>query len=730
MKAYTLGRNVQLFRFGDPFETESLCYSKEELTFQEEMELLECDVLRNNKNTVLTYLLEKEDRVVGFGESMGGINKRGRVIESYATDDPNHTPDKKALYGAHNYLFVVGNKTLGMYLDFPGKIRYDIGFTHPDKMMITIDSPDFDLYIFRHKDSQEAVRSFRKLQGKGYAPPKWAFGNQQSRWSYASADEVKQIADNMRKKWLPCDAIYLDIDYMENYKDFTIDDSRFPNFKKFVDEMKGKGFRLIPIIDAGVKIESGYGVYEEGVAKQYYCMDDKNNPFVAAVWPGWVHFPDFQQPEVRQWFGKQYKALTDCGIEGFWNDMNEPAIFYTEESMKTFIEKAKECEGKNIDLEDFLDLKDRFDKLSANPEAYQQMYQMSESKKIEHHKIHNLYGFNMTRSAAEGLEGIDPNKRYLLFSRSSYTGMGRYAGLWTGDNCSWWEHILMMIKMLPALNMGGFLYIGADIGGFGADASGNLLIRWTQASLLTPLFRNHAAMGTRNQEPYAFDHWTTETMRKMLELRYALIPYIYSEYMKAIFHQDLYFKILSFEYKDEQSLGVEDQLLVGESVMMAPIYQENARGRYVWVPEEMLLWKTVTNHQDEFQVVRKGHHYMNLELDETALFIRKNKMIVLAEPAQNVGDMDFSRLTVLGFVDGEATYSYYDDDGETMKYKKEQDKEMKIRVCQHQKDFSIHVEAKGSVAVTRIHFMLVNLDGECTEIQYDVSSGGVDEGSK
>ncbi len=729
MKSYTLHRHVQLFRFGDPFETESLCYPGENLIPQEEVELPEFDIFKNNGITVLTYQLEKQDRVIGLGESVGGINKRGRVIEAYATDDPIHTPDKRALYGAHNYLFIAGNKNLGIYLDFPGKISYDIGFSHPDRMIITIDGGDFDLYVFRHDDLLEAVRSFRKLQGVGYAPPKWAFGNQQSRWSYDTADKVREVADNMRKKWLPCDAIYLDIDYMENYKDFTVDETKFPDFRQFVEEMKIRGFRLIPIIDAGVKIEPGYHVYDEGVEKKYFCINEKDQPFVAAVWPGWVHFPDFQQPEVRQWFGKQYQVLTDYGIEGFWNDMNEPSVFYTEESLGTFIQKAKECEGKNIDLEDFFVLKDLFEALSANPDAYQKMHQISETKKIQHHQIHNLYGFNMTRAAAEGIEKIDPNKRYLLFSRSSFTGMGRYAGLWTGDNYSWWEHILLMIKMLPALNMGGFLYIGADIGGFGGDASPDLLVRWTQASLLTPLFRNHSAIGTRNQEPYSFDHWTTEAIRKMLELRYALIPYIYSEYMKAALHHDLYFKPLSFEYIDEHSMEVEDQLLVGESVMMAPIYQENARGRYVWVPEEMLLWKTVMNHQDEFQVIKPGHHYMHLELDETALFIRKNKMIVLAEPAQNVDLMNFDRLTVLAFVDGEATYGYYDDDGETTNYKLEKNIKMMIRIRQHHNDYQIDVELKSSVTISKIHFMLTNPAGEFAEMDYDVSSGEIHKGS-
>ncbi|RQD70480.1 MAG: DUF5110 domain-containing protein [Tindallia sp. MSAO_Bac2] len=725
MKSYLLNPHAQLFRFGNPIETESLSYSRDRLELQIEASLPLFEVDCKTDETVLRYKMNKGDRVLGLGEAMGGADKRGRYIEAYATDDPVHTPDKSALYGAHNYLFISGHSHCGIYLDFPGRISYDIGFTHPDEMIIIIDGVDFDLYFFQNETLLETVQAFRNLQGVGYAPPKWAFGNQQSRWSYDTRNKILEVADNMRKKWLPCDAIYLDIDYMEGYKNFTIDSTRFPDFEDMVKEMRTKGFRLIPIIDAGVKIEPGYEVYEEGIEKEYFCTNIKGEPYKAAVWPGWVHFPDFQKPQVRKWFGEKYKNLVDFGIEGFWNDMNEPSIFYTCEGLKKFIEKAKECERKNLDLKDYFELETLFETLSGSKEDYESMYQMLEGHRTSHHKIHNLYGFNMTRAAAEGLQDIGSNKRFLLFSRSSFTGMGRYAGLWTGDNHSWWEHILLMIYMMPSLNMGGFLYIGSDIGGFGGDASAALLIRWSQASLLTPLFRNHSALGTRNQEPYAFDDKTTDTMRKVLELRYALIPYIYSEYMKAALKKDLYFKLLSFEYDDDHSKEVEDQLLVGDSAMMAPVYRENDRGRYIWVPEEMLLWKTVMNHQDEFQVIRPGHHYMHLELEETALFIRKNKMIVLSEPAQNVDLMNFSYLTVLAFVDHYAEYHYYDDDGISMEYKDNEQQGMIFRIHQHENAYKISVDQKGNMDVKIINFMITNMQGEFTEIVYQVSDGSL-----
>ncbi len=229
-------------------------------------------------------------------------------------------------------------------------------------------------------------------------------------------------------------------------KDFTVSDERFPQFETFVKSMKDKGFRLIPIIDAGVKIEQGYDVYEEGIKNDYFCSDVDGNPFVAAVWPGKCHFPDFLNPEVRKWFGLKYKILTDLGIEGFWNDMNEPAIFYSEKGLKEAIELAKESEHKNLDIYSFFELKDKFNNIMNNLDDHKSFYHQIDGKQVNHYDVHNLFGYNMTRAASEGFTEIDPNKRFLMFSRASYVGMHRYGGIWTGDNHSWWEHVLLNIK--------------------------------------------------------------------------------------------------------------------------------------------------------------------------------------------------------------------------------------------------------------------------------------------
>ena len=391
--------------------------------------------------------------------------------------------------------------------------------------------------------------------------------------------------------------------------------------------------------------------------------------------------------------------------------MNEPALFYTDRGLKEAIEAAKASENENLDIYSCFALKDKFSQMSNNLEDYKSFYHNIDGEIVNHYKVHNLYGYNMTRSAAEGLREIQPNKRFLLFSRASYIGMHKFSGIWTGDNHSWWEHILLNIKMMPSLNMCGFFYIGADTGGFSSDANAQLVTRWTQFSLFTPLFRNHSSMGTRFQEPFSFDYETRETIKKAIELRYALIPYIYSEYMKAIINKDMYFSPLSFVYDDEMSRRIENQLLVGDSLMVTPIYEENAVGRYVYLPEDMLLWRVKYYKDREYSVMKKGHSYLDVDINEIPIFIRKNKMLVIGNHAQNVESIDNSELNIIAFVDDRAEYVYYDDDGKTYDYKRGKYGEISIEIQKNEKNYIINVENKGNTSLKKLNFEIVDIDG-------------------
>lgn len=708
MNSFMIDKNIFKYTFGNPIDTETICLEGQ----KKDEQYIKFVKLEEGEDLNLIYKMDDSDIVYGLGENQRGINKRGYIYESFCTDDPIHTENKKSLYGAHNFIIVDGKDKFGMFIDSPSKVVFDVGYSKRDELKVNIEDKNVSIYMIKGLKPKDIVRKFLKIIGDTYVPPKWAFGYQQSRWSYKNEKEINDIANKFIEEDIPCDAIYLDIDYMDKFKDFTINKKDFPNFKEFISNLKDKGFRLIPIIDAGVKIEKGYEVYEEGIKNNYFCSDKDGNPFMAAVWPGRCHFPDFLNKDTRNWFGVKYKILTDLGIEGFWNDMNEPAIFYTDRSLKEVIKSAKDSEKKNLDIYSFFDLKDKFTNMSNNLEDYKSFYHNVDGKIINHYKVHNIFGYNMTKSAAEGLKQIEPNKRFLLFSRSSYIGMHKFSGIWTGDNSSWWSELLQNIKMMPSLNMCGFLYIGADTGGFGNDSDSELIIRWTQFSMFTPLFRNHSALGTRSQEPFAFDKTTTNITKNAIKTRYALIPYIYSEYMKAAIDRNLYFSPISFEYDDEISRRVENQILCGDSIMLAPIYEQNAKGRYVYLPEDMLLWKPDNYLSKNYLVVKKGHRYIDVDLKEIPIFIRKNKMIVKTEAALNVEKIEDKQLNIIAFVEDKAKYLYYDDDGKTYDFKNGRFSIIAIEIEKVEDDFKISVENKGNRLVKKINFEIIDIEGK------------------
>lgn len=591
-----------------------------------------------NGNFVFEFDMADSDIVYGLGEAPRGINKRGWVYNSFCSDDPFHTETKSSLYAAHNFLMLSGSKTFGIFIDFPSKIRWDIGYTTANKTVITIDGTDFDIYYIDGTKPFEIVKEFRKSIGISYVPPFWAFGYQQSRWSYHNAEAVDAVVDGYNKAGIPLDCVYLDIDYMEHYKDFTVDDEKFPNFKDYVSKKREEGIHLIPIIDAGVKKENGYDIYEEGRKNGYFCKNEDGTDFEGGVWPGIVGFPDFLRPDVRKWFGSKYKILTDMGIDGFWNDMNEPAIFYSVKGLNKALDKAASLKGQNLDLSKFFELKDTFAGLSNSPEDYSSIYHTVDGKQVCHDQVHNIYGANMTKAAGEYFAEEFGKEKILMFSRASYVGAHRSSGIWFGDNHSWWSHILLDLKMLPSANMCGFLYCGADLGGFNENATRDLVLRFLALGVFTPLMRNHAALGTRNQECYSFEN--SDDFKDIVEVRYRLIPYLYRTFKKASEENDMIFRPLSFDYPDDKiARECETQLMLGDECMICPVYEQNVGGRYVYLPENMTFVK-LSGTSVTTEKMSKGTHYIEVALNEVPLFIKDGRQIELCKPAMRTSQLD------------------------------------------------------------------------------------------
>lgn len=652
---------IQKFIYGAPLQTEAVT-----LDIPAESGVPAYGTISTHKGFSFSYVMADDDIVYGLGEANRGINKRGYCYISDCTDDPNHTEDKRSLYGAHNFIVIAGKQTFGIFFDYPARLTFDIGYTRMDTLTVSCENADLNLYVINGDSPYDIVKQFRRIIGRSYIPPKFAFGFGQSRWGYKTKEDFRKVAAGYRENHIPLDMIYMDIDYMDSYKDFTLG-KEFKDFPEFVRKMKDSHVRLIPIIDAGVKIEKGYDVYEEGVQNRYFCQRADGSDFVAAVWPGDTHFPDFLDPDARKWFGDKYRFLTDQGIEGFWNDMNEPAIFYSKEGL----DEAKELARQFADSGDgrwdggsggvgVWEMGGKLQGLANTPEDYQRFYHNINGEKVRHDKVHNLYGFNMTRAAGEAFDRIDPDRRFLMFSRSSYIGMHRYGGIWTGDNHSWWSHLLLNLKMMPSLNMCGFLYTGADLGGFGSDTTRELLMRFLALGVFTPLMRNHAALGTREQECYQFED--IEDFRHVIGVRYRLLPYLYSEYMKAALNDDLYFKPLAFVYpEDKMAARIEDQLMLGNEIMIAPVYEQNGKGRYVYLPEEMKFIKFLPDGTISEELLGQGVHYVDIALNEVPLFIRRGKCIPVADAAECVDEIDTEHLRTIGY-DG-AEYTLYDDDG-------------------------------------------------------------------
>ena len=466
------GGSVMIWKtvFGNPFDTEAITEKVEE-----------CDikyftVSMEEKQIIFSCRLSEEDVVYGLGETTGGVNKRGRRYISFNTDTADHSDANPSLYSSHNFLLMDGSIHFGIFFDTPSRVIFEVDCNHSSEIKVICETLDINVYQIENINAYEVTKEFLRAIGPGYIPPLWAFGYGQSRFGYKSEQDILHVIDGHRKAGIPLDYICMDIDYMDKFADFTVNKKNIPDLKAFAEKVSSLGIHLVPIVDAGIKIKKGHEVYEDGVKQDVFCRNIEGGFFKAGVWPGMTHLPDFLNPKARRWFGEQYRFYTDCGITGFWNDMNEPAIFYSEYT------KGPKRLSMILDM---VFSRHREDQKNQNLlRDYKSFFHHVNGKKICHYDVHNIYGYLMTRATSEGLNCLIPH-RFLLFSRSSYIGAGRYGGIWTGDNSSSWEHLLLNLRQMPSLNMCGFLYSGADTGGFMGSCSRELLLRWLAVSIFS-----------------------------------------------------------------------------------------------------------------------------------------------------------------------------------------------------------------------------------------------------
>ncbi len=569
--------------------------------------------------------LGKDDAIYGLGDKPGCLNKRGYSYVNWNTDDPApHVDSFKSLYKSIPFFMVLGDDyCYGIFADNTYKTTFDFGFENTDYYFIEHEKGELDYYFMPGKDMADVVGLYTSLTGTTPLYQRWIYGSHQSRWGYYTQDEVLDIADKFRELDIPCDVIHMDIDYMNGYRVFTFDDKKFPDVKGLSDKLADRGIKLISIIDPGVKKDEDYFMYKEGMDMDAYAHAAGGEVYENAVWPGTSVFPDFTKETVRNWWGDKTKILLDHGIRGIWNDMNEPASF-------------------NGPL----------------PDDVQFEYGA-------HEKVHNIYGHYMAKATYEGLAKNDDGKRPFVLTRAAYAGSQKYCGGWTGDNHSIWSHIALSLEQVCNLSVSGLAMCGSDIGGFGSDTTPELLVRFYEAAVFVPFFRNHSAMGTRRQEPWQFDETTIDAVRKTVKLRYRFIPYIYDLAHECEKTGAPIVRPLVYEYPaDRHVRNISDEYMLGSFVLVAPVITPGKEAREVYLPDgDWYDYYTGEKYS--------GGRYIlaDAPLDKVPVFIKAGAIIPVADgDIRSTEDITEDKISILTYP-GKGSFVHYQDDNETFAYR-------------------------------------------------------------
>ncbi|MUK89005.1 DUF4968 domain-containing protein [Ornithinibacillus sp. L9] len=598
---------------------------------------------RENGEVVAFKRMHDTDHFYGFGEKAGHLDKRGESYEMWNSDVyAPHNPETDPLYESIPYFMTLRDgKAHGVFFDNTFRTKFDMK-TSNDYYSFSAEGGQLDYYIMAGPEPKAVLQQYTHLTGRIPLPPKWSLGYHQSRYSYETEQEVRDLAKNFVEKDIPVDVIHLDIHYMNGYRVFTFDNERFPNPEKLIADLREMGIRVVPIVDPGVKKDAEYPIYQEGVNQDQFCKYIEGETYFGEVWPGISAFPDFTDEKTRKWWGEKHEFYTNMGIEGVWNDMNEPAVFN---------------ETKTMDVN---------------------VMHRNDGEPTTHRELHNVYGLLMGKATYEGMKEQLHGKRPFLLTRAGYAGVQRYASVWTGDNRSFWEHLQMSLPMVMNLGLSGVAFTGPDVGGFAHDTNAELLTRWTQVGAFTPFFRNHSAIGFRYQEPWQFGEKHEEIMKKYIKMRYEWMPQLYSLFYEASQKGLPVMRPLLMEYpEDAKTYNLNDQFMIGDNVVLAPILQPSITDRVVYLPKgDWVEFSTGVNYEGE------KTHLIHAELDELPIFVRKGSAIMQGEWISNKDKTPKQvSMNVYAGISGESyRFTYYDDDGETFAYENGQFLELDIEV--------------------------------------------------
>ena len=566
----------------------------------------------------------------GLGEKGGDLNKKGCYTENFNTDDPETDDDSITYYKTIPfYVALKEEATYGIFFDNSFRSYFDMGKEMGDRIFFGAIGGQIQYYFIPGENIKEVVKNYTALTGRMEMPPLWSLGYQQCRFSYFSQEEVRELVKTFEEKDIPLDVVYLDIDYMDGFRVMTFKTPNFDDAAGLISDLKEKGIRTITIVDPGVKVDEEYSVFKRGKEGNHFTKKLDGEIFIGAVWPGDSAFPDFSNKYCREWWKSELKKfISEHGMDGIWNDMNEPCVFNNDH--KTMLESCLHNSDNGV---------------------------------IEHKEFHNRYGFEMSRCSKEAQEELHPNERGFSMTRATYAGGQRYSSVWTGDNMSLWSQMRMSISMNANLGISGFSFVGNDVSGFGLDSSEELFIRWMEMGPFIPIFRNHSNMYTRRQEPWAFGPRAEKIAKKSIELRYELLPYIYDLYY--ISHKEglPIFRPMIMEYeKDMNLLNMREQFMLGENMLVAPVLYEGERSKTVYLPKGSWF------NYFTMEKLQGGKWYkLPCELDEILVFVKEGAIIpTYNKKFRNVKERPNN---ILLKVFGEnAKGFHYNDDGHTMEY--------------------------------------------------------------
>lgn len=615
--------------------------------------------------------------VTGLGEKIGPLDKRGKHWVLWNTDVVPHLPSTDPLYQAIPWLL---SARWGMFVNNSFRTEWDLGKENPGELLVQADGGALDQWVFLGANPREVLTQWAEWIGKMPLPPLWAIGHHQSRYSYHPQAQVLETARMMREKHIPCDVMHLDIHYMDGYRDFTWDPREFPEPDAMNRELHELGFHVVTIVDPGVKKDEAYQVCADGLAKDVFCTKETGEVFAGEVWPGPALFPDFARARVRAWWGEQQAKHLAHGVDGVWNDMNEPSVFNV--PGKTFPPDV--CHG--------------------------------EYGELSHAEVHNRYGSLMSQAAHEGLLRFAPDKRPFVLTRAGFAGIQRHAAVWLGDNSSWWEHLAQAVSMCLNIGLSGVPFVGTDIGGFCEDGEPELLARWAQVGAFTPFCRNHSAIDSIAQEPWAFGAETERVYRRAMELRYRLLPTLYTLFEEASRTGSPVMRPLLWEFpEDETAWRVNDEFLFGPDCLVAPVIQKGARERLVYLPAG--VWQERSSGK-----VYQGEQHISVEapLEEIPLFLRQGAMLGLGCGGEvtNMDLLNVETLEVYAHVPFSTTASFYMDDGEGYAYRAGEYRRLHVRGAFDGETLSLTAHREGNWAPQGQVTVEVHWGGKVTQHEW------------